>query len=100
MSFSLRVLAVGTATVAFVTLVANPFPGFTGAPGVYPLDLEVDDPRDVLAAQAFFARGTAARHCAYMDSANRQASTQLAQPGSPDGLRVAFLPRLLHAHRV
>jgi len=27
---------------AFLLLVANPFPGFTGAPGVYPLDLEVD----------------------------------------------------------
>jgi hypothetical protein len=25
-------------------LVGNPFPGFTGAPGVYPLDLEVGGP--------------------------------------------------------
>ena len=30
---------------AFLLLVANPFPGFTGAPGVYPLDLEVEGPR-------------------------------------------------------
>jgi hypothetical protein len=29
---------------AFLMLVANPFPGFTGAPGVYPLDLEVNEP--------------------------------------------------------
>jgi Domain of unknown function (DUF4389) len=28
---------------AFVSLAANPFPGFTGAPG-YPLDLEIDEP--------------------------------------------------------
>jgi hypothetical protein len=26
-------------------LVANPFPGFTGAPGTYPLDLEVEGPQ-------------------------------------------------------
>jgi hypothetical protein len=30
---------------AFVLLVANPFPGFTGEAGVYPLDLEVDGPQ-------------------------------------------------------
>src|SRR5690349_18155504 len=30
---------------AFLMLVANPFPGFTGAPGVYPLDLELDGPQ-------------------------------------------------------
>ena len=30
---------------AYLLLVANPFPGFTGAPGVYPLDLEVDTPQ-------------------------------------------------------
>jgi uncharacterized protein DUF4389 len=29
---------------AYLMLVANPFPGFTGAPGVYPLDLEVGGP--------------------------------------------------------
>ena len=31
--------------LAFLLLVANPFPGFTGAPGVYPLDLEVEGPQ-------------------------------------------------------
>jgi len=29
---------------AFGSLAANPFPGFTGAPGVYPLDLVLPDP--------------------------------------------------------
>jgi hypothetical protein len=28
---------------AYVTLVGNPFPGFTGAPGSYPIDLEVPE---------------------------------------------------------
>jgi hypothetical protein len=30
---------------AYLFLVANPFPGFTGAPGAYPLDLEVEGPQ-------------------------------------------------------
>jgi hypothetical protein len=30
---------------AFLLLVANPFPGFTGKPGMYPLDLEVEGPQ-------------------------------------------------------
>ena len=30
---------------AYLFLVANPFPGFTGAPGLYPLDLEVEAPQ-------------------------------------------------------
>jgi hypothetical protein len=29
---------------AFVQLVANPFPGFTGKPGSYPVELEIDPP--------------------------------------------------------
>jgi hypothetical protein len=29
---------------AFWFLVANPFPGFTGAPGIYPIDVEFDPP--------------------------------------------------------
>jgi hypothetical protein len=33
-----------THVFAFLTLVANPFPGFTGAPGSYPIDLEIDEP--------------------------------------------------------
>jgi len=31
--------------LAYLLLVANPFPGFTGAPGTYPLDLELDGPQ-------------------------------------------------------
>ena len=30
---------------AYLELVANPFPGFTGAPGTYPVDVEVDPPQ-------------------------------------------------------
>jgi hypothetical protein len=29
---------------AYLFLVANPFPGFTGTPGIYPLDIEIDPP--------------------------------------------------------
>jgi hypothetical protein len=29
---------------AYVFIIANPFPGFTGAPGIYPIDLEIDPP--------------------------------------------------------
>lgn len=31
--------------LSFILLVANPFPGFTGAPGTYPLDLDVEGPQ-------------------------------------------------------
>jgi hypothetical protein len=31
--------------LAYLLLVANPFPGFTGAQGIYPLDLEVEGPQ-------------------------------------------------------
>jgi hypothetical protein len=30
--------------VAFINLTANPFPGFTGQPGSYPVDVEIDEP--------------------------------------------------------
>jgi hypothetical protein len=30
---------------AYLTLAANPFPGFLGHPGSYPIDVEIDDPR-------------------------------------------------------
>jgi hypothetical protein len=29
---------------AFLTLIGNPFPGFTGTPGTYPVDIEIDPP--------------------------------------------------------
>jgi hypothetical protein len=31
--------------VSYLFIIANPFPGFTGAPGVYPVDLEIDPPQ-------------------------------------------------------
>jgi hypothetical protein len=34
-----------THVMAYVLLAANPFPGFTGKPGSYPIDLEIDGPR-------------------------------------------------------
>ena len=37
-------LRYGVHVYAFLGLVANPFPGFTGAPGTYPVDLEIDGP--------------------------------------------------------
>lgn len=33
-----------THVFAFVTLIGNPFPGFLGRPGSYPIDLEIDGP--------------------------------------------------------
>ena len=30
---------------AYVTIVANPFPGFVGAPGTYPVEVEIDPPK-------------------------------------------------------
>jgi Domain of unknown function (DUF4389) len=40
---------------AFLTLAANPFPGFTGAPGLYPLDLELPaEPQRQRRAKTFF----------------------------------------------
>jgi hypothetical protein len=29
---------------AYLFVIANPFPGFTGAPGIYPLDIDIDPP--------------------------------------------------------
>jgi hypothetical protein len=53
---------------AYVTIVANPFPGFVGAPGTYPVEVEIDAPerqhrlktlfRLFLAIPAFFISGT------------------------------------------
>ena len=36
-----------THAIAFVVLAANPFPGFVGKAGTYPIDLEVDPPAAV-----------------------------------------------------
>ena len=56
-----------TQVYAFLQLVANPFPGFSGKPGTYPVELEIDSPgrqgrwktafRLVLALPAFFVAG-------------------------------------------
>jgi hypothetical protein len=53
---------------AYVTIVANPFPGFVGAPGTYPVEVEIDPPerqnrwktlfRLFLALPAFLISGT------------------------------------------
>jgi hypothetical protein len=34
-----------THAYAFLMLIGNPFPGFVGAPGSYPIDLEIDPPK-------------------------------------------------------
>jgi hypothetical protein len=56
-----------THVYAFVALIGNPFPGFLGRPGSYPIDLEIDGPerqhrlktlfRLFLAVPAFFVSG-------------------------------------------
>jgi uncharacterized protein DUF4389 len=53
---------------AYVSIVANPFPGFVGAPGTYPIEVEIDGPerqhrlktlfRLFLAIPAFLISGT------------------------------------------
>jgi hypothetical protein len=43
-----------THVLAFVTLVANPFPGFAGAAGSYPVDLEIDPPARQARAKTLF----------------------------------------------
>ena len=42
--FLSRYVRYGTHVGAFLFLVGNPFPGFTGAPGTYPVDLELPQP--------------------------------------------------------
>jgi hypothetical protein len=42
--FNSRLLRYQTHVYAFVQLVANPFPGFTGRPGSYPVDVEIEPP--------------------------------------------------------
>ena len=42
--FLARYLRYQTHVFAFLYVIANPFPGFTGLPGSYPVDLEIDPP--------------------------------------------------------
>lgn len=43
-SFLVRFLRFSTHVSAYLALVADPYPPFTGRPGAYPVDLEVDGP--------------------------------------------------------
>jgi hypothetical protein len=43
--FSAAFLRYGTHVYAYLLLAANPFPGFTGTAGSYPIDLEIDPPQ-------------------------------------------------------
>ena len=80
---------------AYLMLVANPFPGFTGAAGTYPLDLEVGGPerqnrwktgfRILLAIPAFFV--SAALGGALFASAVLTWFYALAKGSAPWGLR-------------
>jgi hypothetical protein len=44
-NFLARYLRYQIHVYAFLQLVANPFPGFTGTPGSYPVDIEIDGPQ-------------------------------------------------------
>ena len=39
---------------AYLFLIANPFPGFTGTPGIYPVDIEIDPPERQSRWKIFF----------------------------------------------
>lgn len=52
--FQARFLRYATHVSSYVFLVADPFPGFTGAFGSYPLDLEVDGPLEQSRLTVFF----------------------------------------------
>jgi Domain of unknown function (DUF4389) len=39
---------------AYLFLIANPFPGFTGTPGIYPVDIEIDAPERQSRLKIFF----------------------------------------------
>jgi hypothetical protein len=67
-NFLARYVRYATHVNAFVYLTGNPFPGFTGEPGSYPIDLEIDPPaehqnrwvtgfRGILAWPALFLAG-------------------------------------------
>jgi hypothetical protein len=42
--FLARFVRYSTHVYAYVSLIGNPFPGFAGAPGSYPIDLRIDPP--------------------------------------------------------
>src|SRR3954451_14559488 len=44
-NFLASYLRYSTHVTSFLLLIADPFPGFTGKPGTYPIDLEVDPPQ-------------------------------------------------------
>ena len=52
--FLARYLRYQTHVYAFVYVIANPFPGFTGLPGSYPVDLEIDPPEPQQRAVTLF----------------------------------------------
>ncbi len=52
-TFLATFLRYGTHVRAYVLLIADPFPGFTGKPG-YPIDLEVDPPQPQSRLTVFF----------------------------------------------
>ena len=62
-----------THVYAFLQLVANPFPGFSGRPGTYPVEVEIDPPerqnrwktafRLILAFPAFMVAGALSTRC-------------------------------------
>ena len=80
---------------AFLFLVANPFPGFTGQAGLYPLDLELPGPepqnrwktafRIVLALPAFFVNAALAG--ILVAAALLSWFASLVQGSAPEGLR-------------
>jgi hypothetical protein len=43
-NFLARYLRYGTHVFAYAALIGNPFPGFVGAPGSYPIDVRIDPP--------------------------------------------------------
>jgi hypothetical protein len=47
-------LRYGTQLHAFVVLLGGPFPGFTGRPGSYPVELEIDEPQPQHRAKTAF----------------------------------------------
>jgi len=53
-TFLATFLRYGTHVRAYALLVADPFPGFSGAQGSYPIDLEVDPPQPQSRLTVFF----------------------------------------------